>query len=274
MQDHSEERTEEATTRSSEGDLEPFHTSETSDTAQGSGAIGPRLRPKGVEFSIGMGILAPVACLALQPVLLGESMAIPGLQFLNASWVFSYTVIGLEIATLAIWLGLGASLGRWSGIVAGSLFAGGLFAGVIGLVLLPFSLIGMFILIGVLGFVPFFTSFVYFYQSVQAYRWAQARLGEGMALATACLAMVLVLGVPAVIQGRVSGEVRAAIEKVASGDAGAKATFRRWHRFVDPDRLVWAYASEGDPKRKTRLAEAFKDLTGKDVESRMAELND
>jgi hypothetical protein len=40
------------------------------------------------------------------------------------------------------------------------------------------------------------------------------------------------------------------------------------------DRLVWSYAAERGPARKNRLAEAYKELTGEDVESRLARLED
>ena len=68
-------------------------------------------------------------------------------------------MIGVGIATLVLCLSLGSRLGSWGcGIASGVLLACSLFAGGLGLVLLPFSLIGLFALIGVLGFVPFLTA--------------------------------------------------------------------------------------------------------------------
>jgi len=37
---------------------------------------------------------------------------------------------------------------------------------------------------------------------------------------------------------------------------------------------VWAYAAEREPVRKRRLAVAYKELIGEDVESRLARLED
>lgn len=81
-------------------------------------------------------------------------------------------------------------------------------------------------------------------------------------------------GVPGAVQARVSLAVRFAIHDVAGGEPGAFARLRAWYRFTPRDRLVWAYAAERDPARKRRLADAYKELTGEDVESRPARLVD
>jgi hypothetical protein len=81
-------------------------------------------------FAISAGIVAPVVCLALQQVLpSGEEFQMPGLRFINVSWIFGYGFIGLEMVVLALRLVFGDRLGAWNGPVAGVLFAGALFAG-------------------------------------------------------------------------------------------------------------------------------------------------
>ena len=53
-------------------------------------------------FSILAGIIAPIACFALQPLLLsGEPRTLPGLRFINVFWLFGYGIIGLEMLVLA-----------------------------------------------------------------------------------------------------------------------------------------------------------------------------
>jgi hypothetical protein len=51
---------------------------------------------------------------------------------------------------------------RASALLGDVLLAGGIFSFLLGLALLPFSLMGLLILIGIFGFTPFITSFVFF----------------------------------------------------------------------------------------------------------------
>jgi hypothetical protein len=89
-------------------------------------------------FGFLAGIVAPIACLAVQPVLLpGEPLNLPGLWLIGTFWLFGYGVIGLEMLFLALRLAFGTHLGTWNGPVAGVLFVGALFAGGLGLVLPP-----------------------------------------------------------------------------------------------------------------------------------------
>lgn len=81
-------------------------------------------------------------------------------------------------------------------------------------------------------------------------------------------------GIPGAVQAPVSLAVRSAIGDVAGGKPGALAKLRAWYRFAPRDRLVWAYAAERDLTRKRRLADAYKELTGEDVESGPARLVD
>jgi hypothetical protein len=142
------------------------------------------------------------------------------------------------------------------------------------LVLLPFSLIGLLVIIGVLGLVPFLTAAAYYAHAVQAYRQAREVAGEMWLLGSALLGALLVVGVPGAVPARVSLAVRWAIRDVAAGDPTALARLRTWYRFAHRDRLVWAYAAERDPVRWRRLAEAYKELTGEDVESKLTRIVD
>ena len=118
-----------------------------------------------------MGVIAPILCIALQPVLpSGLVEEVPGLRFLNAFPFLNYGVVALNTVAMATWLGLGCRVGKWGGVVAGILFTGTVFAGLLGLVLLPFSLIGLVVVVGALAFTPLFTSYVFFRNGVRAFR--------------------------------------------------------------------------------------------------------
>jgi hypothetical protein len=229
---------------------------------------------RSTAFSIAFGIIAPIVCFALKPVLLpGDVFELPGLRFINIFWIFGYGVIGLGIASLAIWLWRGPRLGAWCGIVAGDLLACALFAAGLGIVLLPFSVIGLFAIIGVLGFVPFLTAATFGGNAIRAFRHARRLMGEPKAWATMVLGAWLVVGVPGALQSWASLTVRQAMRDVARGEASGMARLRSWYRFAHRDRLVWAYAAERDPVSKERLAGTYRELTGEDAEHRLLMLS-
>ena len=237
----------------------------------------PRVQRKlsSPKFSIATGILAPIACFVLEPIVLSDALDMPPpLRMINELWLLGYGIIGLEMLVLALRLAYGARLGAANGPIAGVLFAGALFVGGLGLFLLPFSLIGLVVLIGALGFVPLLTAFVYFANAAAAYRDARQVKEGAKPLASALLGALLAIGVPVTAQATVALAVQSAIRDVAAGKSGALARLRTWHRFAPRDSLVWSYASEPDPVRRQRLAEAYNELTGEDVESRLARLAD
>jgi len=105
------------------------------------------------------GIVLPVACLVFDPVVFRGGFA--GGPLLGPFKLFAYALIALEIAALGAWLALRGRAGVWCGPLGGVMTAGALFSLVVGVVLLPFSLLGLMFLIGVLGFSPFLAALVY-----------------------------------------------------------------------------------------------------------------
>ncbi len=64
--------------------------------------------------------------------------------------------------------------------------------------------------------------------------------------------------------------VRSAIREIAVGNSGGLAKLRAFNHLGARDRLVWAYAAEHEPIRGQRIADAYKELTGEDVNVRLA----
>ena len=241
----------------------------------GDGLTSPRERrdsPFFVVFSIIFGIIAPVFCLAVWHVLLGR-FDLPGLTFIALFPFFSYGVIGLEILVLSLWLGFADRIGAWSGLFAGILSAGSLFAGVLGLVLLPFSLIFLIFVIGALGLVPLFTAYAFF-RNCRAYERARGLKGGAMIWAAPLLGMTLAFGVPGMIQVRVSLVLRSAIREIMVGDPAGTARLRAWFPSAYRDHLARSYSAERGPVSRERLARAFQSLTGEDIDSWAARFND
>jgi hypothetical protein len=136
------------------------------------------------------------------------------------------------------------------------------------------SLIGLLVIIGALGFVPFFTAATFTANSIEAYFRALEVMGGLKLMASAILGALLVIAVPVAVQTKVSLVVWSAIRDVSAGDPTALPRLRAWYRFGPRDSLPRSYFAEWDPVRKQRLADACKDLTGEDVNLRLARVVD
>ena len=120
-------------------------------------------------FDAVAGIALPLICL----------LADPGVF---AGWAYRpvvYSFIGTEIAVLAAWLVLQKRLRTSALFFAGPLAAGGGFAFALGVALLPISVFGLLVLVGVLGFTPFFTAFAFVRGGLRAFR--RGRTGRSVA---------------------------------------------------------------------------------------------
>jgi len=247
-----------------------------------AGVVGPKAGPRAGGwpvvsrlvrwryYDVAFGLALPVACFALEFVLLPALGWLPGLVFFHRYRLFGYGVVALELATLAAWLGLGPRLGRWSAMAAGVLLAGSLFAGVLGLVLLPFAVLGLLAIgIGLLGFVPLFTSHVYYRNGRAAVRQAETRLGQRAVFEALLWGTILVYGIPALVQARITLTTRAALREVIEGDGlaarAAVGRLRPYRWVADFDPLRRACLRERERGRWERLARAYRDLTGRSV---------
>jgi hypothetical protein len=231
--------------------------------------------------SIAFGIVGPLICFGLKPIILDDwvQREVPGLGFIGSYWIFCHAFVGLQVVTLAFWLWRGDRLGSMTGVVTGVFLSGAVFAGGLGLVMFPFSLMGIAVNgIGLLGLVPLFTSITYFAHARRANRQARVMLGGMRSTAFALLGGVLVFGIPVALQSQVSHYARQVVERAlevaARGDLSNATTLERFGLYANPDRLVEAYRAEGDADRRKHLASAYMKLTGSDIEARIRQLDD
>jgi hypothetical protein len=222
------------------------------------------------HYDVAFGLVMPVVCFCLEFVLLPALGWLPGLVFFHRYRLFGYGVVALELVVLATWLRFGHRLRRTSAGFAGVLLAGSLFAGVLGLVLLPFAIPGVLALgIGLLGFVPLFTAHVYYRNGMSAYRQADAHLEKRPLLEALLWGSLLVYALPGLIQTRVTLTTRAGLRDVIEGnDQTSRAAVERLrpYRWVaDFDPLRRAYDREKDQGRRKRIEQDYSTLTGRSV---------
>lgn len=154
-------------------------------------------RPTGRQnaYDVLVGILLPLICLYADPVVF-TSHLFPALKYYR--WV-AYAFIGSEIAVLSLWLTLRDRVGNRALYFSGPLFAGALFALSLHAVMLPITLVGMIMIIGVLGFSPFLTAIAYLRNGIRALNHGQDRLSWGWRSMVILAGIALMLLPPIVV---------------------------------------------------------------------------
>ena len=229
-------------------------------------------------FDVVFGIVLPVLCFVFDPAVfrgLGEGFMLAPLA---PHKLFVYLFSAVSMATLALWLTSRRGFGALGGVGAGVMLAGAVCSFVIGVLILPLTIFGLLFMIGVLGFTPFFTSLVYVRNAARAFKAATPHLRPSALLGAVALGASLAGGVTVVAHGEINRTIARSMDELLRQNAGpTEAAVRRLRYFgwfADLDELVWAYARETDPARKARLAGAYKEITGSEMEKRLAILAD
>lgn len=232
-----------------------------------------------VMFDIAMGVVLPILCLVFDPLVFRAGMS--GQPLAGGIQLLAYVFIAVEIVALAAWLGIGARAGEWCGVLAGIMYAGALFSVLVGICLLPFSVIGLIFIVGALGFTPFLTAFIYLRNARRAHKAAGAQMPRAGLKVTLFFGVTLALAAPVFAHWQLGQLINSSIMEVLSEDeAQAKAAARRlryagWFDSAELNQMVIAYGSEKDPRRKERLARAYYEITGgSNIESRWNMLAD
>jgi hypothetical protein len=218
----------------------------------------PERTPVQVVFDIFFGIAMPIVCFALAPSVLGD--VFPGIIP-----PFLYGAVVPQIFGCALWPALGQRLGRACLPTGWVLIGGGILALVTGLLMLPLTLIGLFSVIGLLGFTPFFTGFVYIRSGVRALRASRSERRPHLAV-TIALAAFLLLALPGAVQIGVTTVIDRAMQEVLQGDpAQAQPAIDRLSQlafFVDARPIADEYRASTAPKRRAYLEYAHMQITG------------
>jgi len=233
-------------------------------------------------FDVTFGVVMPLLCFYFDPVVFrggffnGQGLY-PGVRF------YAYTISALEMVALCVWLCGAGRAKRGPAVLTGVLLAGSMFSFILGVAILPLSLIGLVVLIGVFGFVPFLTALVYVRNAVRAASTA-GRGGaglEGLAAAALACGFFFALLAPAVAHVSARRVVSAALADVRAGRELSPAKLKALRAATTDsgsyvsDELVWEYRDERDPARRARLAKAYAEITaGGDIERRLRFLAD
>jgi hypothetical protein len=229
-----------------------------------------------IVFDVAFGIIGPVLCFAFDPAVFRASGF--GRPLFQEYQVSTYSFSAFEIALLSAWLLFGARLPSGRRFIAGVLVGGGLFCLATGLVLLPFSVLGLMFGIGIFGFTPFATAIVYLRNGSRAAQSDNATTRISLA-GTLLLGAVVALGLPGLLSVGIHEIAAHYVQDIVQGDSQhvRVATLRlrplKYFAGVELDRIVDSYATETDPSRKQLLRNSYHDITGEDIEMRIRALD-
>ena len=216
-------------------------------------------------------IVLPILFLVLDPVVF-KSPRFLGPAYLEDYQLLAYLFCSLEIGLFLTWRTFRLPLRRFSSAFAGAFFAGAMFSTVIGIVILPLSLLGLMFVLGVFGFTPFITAFVFLRNGVRAGRININGSALRSRLSTAALGAALVIGMPSAVHAKVEHDVSTMVATLISGSAPeAEAAAQRLMscHYVSrkhSEEIVAAYASESNTAKRALFERTYKEITGDDLQ--------
>ena len=146
-------------------------------------------------FDWAFGVVLPVICFAADPIVFkdwgGREAGLLGVYA-----PFAYVLSGLSIASMIVWLTCGKRLGIANVALSGLFAVGSIISLIIGLLLFPYSLLGLIVLIGVLGFTPIITSIIYLRNSYRAFCLAGDKIPRRLTLHVFVLTALFSVVVP------------------------------------------------------------------------------
>src|SRR5258708_788674 len=153
---------------------------------------------------------------------------------------------GFAILGLMFWMGLRNQANRYAPLIGGLFVSAATFSFLIGVLMLPASLIGLIIIIGVLGFTPFATGLVFLRNGVRAINQTRSIPTDKIQVKMIAAAALLAFCGPIVTSWQLGRAADRAVNQIVlseySDSALSTARHLRW--FANSNPIVSAYASE------------------------------
>ena len=150
-------------------------------------------------FDWSYGVAIPLICVAADPIVFTDE------GLMEAYRPFAHSLSAASILAMAAWLLWGERL-RWlAAPLAGFFFAGSGVSLLVAALLFPYSLLGLFFLIGFLGFTPIFSALVFLRNGIRAYRTSSSFLEPRVVWQSAALAAGWGLVIPYLVNVYLAG---------------------------------------------------------------------
>jgi hypothetical protein len=207
-----------------------------------------------------LGVALPLLCLTFDPFVFRSMFGSSPL--LGRVWLLAHLIMGSAMLALFFWI----SVRRAPGLSAGVMALGAVFSFCLGVALLPFSMFGLVAVVGILGLLPFLTTLVYWRNASAAF--AAARLETSYTAAVATVSALAVASLAVLAQVHVHRAVTRDFEAALLSDSersDAISRLRLYRHIADVDWVALDYLRRPDPALRIRLAEVYRDVTGRDV---------
>jgi len=206
------------------------------------------------------GAIMPLVCIFFDPFVFS------GGGLLGAYRPFAYSISFISIMAMIAWLLWREKVGGFGALLAGLFFAASAVSLAVGIVLVPFSLIGLVIVIGALGFTPLFTSVIFLRNGVRALRAANVSLGRSTFVYGAVLSGLFGLTVPYVLNAEVNRSLDLIVEGSPTTIRSQGLKLRLLAPLVDPGQLQRIYRNEQrDSAERSEIQVLYRQLTGKEL---------
>ena len=141
-----------------------------------------------ITLDLIFGVVLPVVCFVLDPFIFRPQP--DGQAMLGSYTGFAYSLALATIVGTTISLVFSKKLGIMNAALSGLFAVSGVVSLIVGLAILPMSILGMFFLIGFLGFTPLISAFVMMRRSVVSFR-ETARLPDQTAVVSLFMLSVI-----------------------------------------------------------------------------------
>lgn len=220
------------------------------------------------KFDWIFGVILPIVCFVFDPIVFkGGEMG--GAAELGAIKPFAYILSFVLVMAMSARLIWGEKLKWLNAFLAGLFIVGAAISLGIGVILLPLSLLGLVMLIGILGFTPLLTSLVYFRAAIRAYQSAKPFLEKRVLRNTFVLSAIFSVVIPYVV----NVEIKKTMDEMINGDAPTIRADAQKLKYVAPLVNFHALAAklsynsrEKHDEKTIALREAYLKLTGKDID--------
>ena len=234
-----------------------------------------RVRPQSVPLKrwavdLFAGIVFPILCFYYDADASGRSL---GLRMFYGGpiQVLLYVAVALQITALIAWWICPRQSFWLLGLLAGVLLVGALLALAIAVAMIPLTLIGMLLLVGVLGLAPWYTSIVFFRNAREAFR-AVDRSGRPsrVGVAGVVLGAFVAAAIPTAAQWWVCRDVHHLIAAIETGNAGAATAAKHRLKLVAPPQylapLRFQHYQSTDAGRQAEYATSYREITGRGID--------
>jgi len=156
---------------------------------------------KQMRFDWTFGVILPIVCVAADPIVFRSDILLTEHNVLLGDYrTFAYVLSAVSIMAMAAWLLWWQRLGEYRPFLGGLFLVGAAISTLVGVVIFPYSVIGLvFLLYGALGFTPLFSGFVFLRNAVRAIDGATDDLPKRYVVRAVILAALYALVVPYVL---------------------------------------------------------------------------